>query len=83
MSSEPVRLTTLDNRKIAVSIDEIISPSTVKIVQGEGMPIYQKEVAVRDLSVKKGDLYIRFHIVFPEYIDPIKKQEITSLLDEF
>ena len=82
LNSEPVRLTTLDNRKIAVSIDEIISPSTIKVVQGEGMPIYQKEVSVRDLSVKKGDLYIKFHILFPEYIDPIKKQEIANLLDE-
>jgi DnaJ-class molecular chaperone len=78
----PVRLTTLDNRKISVAIDEIISPSTVKKVPGEGMPIYQKEISVRDLTVKKGDLYIKFHIIFPEYIEPSKKQEITKLLDD-
>ena len=82
LNGDPVRLTTLDNRKIAVSIDEIISPSTVKKVPGEGMPIYQKEIFVRDLTIKKGDLYIKFHIIFPEYIDPVKKQEITKLLDD-
>ena len=46
------------------------------------MPIYQKEISVRDLTIQKGDLYIKFHIIFPEYIDPAKKQEITKLLDD-
>ena len=81
LNSEPVKLTTLDNRILSISVDEIISPSTVKIVYGEGMPIYQKEISVRDLNDKKGDLYIKFDIKFPEYIDPVKKMEITTLLE--
>lgn len=81
LNSEPVKLTTLDNRHLTISVDEIISPSTVKVVYGEGMPIYQKEISVRNLNYKKGDLYIKFDIKFPEYIDPIKKMEITSLLE--
>jgi DnaJ-class molecular chaperone len=81
LNGDPVRLTTLDNRKIAISIDEIISPSTVKKVPGEGMPIYKKEPSVRDLEIEKGDLYIKFHIIFPEYIDPARKMEISQLLD--
>ena len=64
-----------------VSVDEIISPSTVKVVPGEGMPIYESEINVRDLNVKKGDLFIKFDIKFPEYIDPVKKIEITNLLE--
>ena len=82
LNGDPVRLTTLDNRKIAISIDEIISPSTVKKVPGEGMPIYKKELSVRDLEIEKGDLYIKFHIIFPEYIDPVRKMEISKLLDD-
>ena len=81
LNSEPVQLTTLDNRKLSISVDEIISPSTVKIIYGEGMPIFQKELSVRDLNDKKGDLYIKFDIKFPEYIDPVKKLEITNLLE--
>ena len=81
LNSEPVKLTTLDNRILSISVDEIISPSTVKIVYGEGVPIYQKEISVRDLNDKKGDLYIKFDIKFPEYIDPVKKMEITTLLE--
>ena len=81
LNSEPVRFTTLDGRKLNISIDEIISPSTVKIVPGEGMPIFENEMNVRDLNVKKGDLFIKFDIKFPEYIDPVKKVEITNLLE--
>ena len=81
LNSEPVRFTTLDGRNLAISVDEIISPSTVKIVKGEGMPIFQDEINVRDLNIKKGDLFIKFDIKFPEYIDPNKKKEITNLLE--
>jgi DnaJ-class molecular chaperone len=81
LNSEPVRFTTLDGRKLNISIDEVISPSTVKIVPGEGMPIFENEMNVRDLNVKKGDLFIKFDIKFPEYIDPVKKVEITNLLE--
>ena len=81
LDSEPVKLKTLDDRIITVSMDEIISPSSIKVVYGEGMPIYQKELSVRDLNIKKGNLYIKFDIKFPEYIDPVKKKEITTLLE--
>ena len=80
LNSEPVCLTTLDGRRLAVSLDEIISPATVKIVKGEGMPIYEKELSKRGNSVQKGDLYIKFNIIFPEYIDPAKKKRIITLL---
>ena len=66
---------------MAISVDEIISPSTIKVVPGEGMPIFQSDINTRDLNDKKGDLYIKFDIQFPEYIDPNKKMEITNLLE--
>lgn len=81
LNSEPVKIVTLDGRNISVTMDEIIAPQTVKLVKGEGMPIYQKETDVKDLTVKKGDLYIKFDIRFPDYIDPEKKEEIIRLLD--
>ena len=81
LNSEPVCIYTLDGRKLAISIDEIISPSTVKVVPGEGMPIYDKDLSkFRGDDIKKGNLYIKFNIVFPEYIDPTKKKRIISLL---
>jgi hypothetical protein len=63
-------------------MDEIISPQTVKLVKSEGMPIYSKEDPIHNLlfKEKKGDLYIKFEICFPKFIDPVKKEEITRLL---
>ncbi len=81
LNSEPVCLSTLDGRKLAISIDEIISPATVKVVPGEGMPIYDTDLSkTRGNKIKKGDLYIKFNIIFPEYIDPAKKKRIITLL---
>ena len=81
LNSEPVCLNTLDGRKLAISIDEIISPSTLKIIPGEGMPIYDKDLSkTRGNKIQKGDLYIKFNIIFPEYIDPDKKKRIITLL---
>ena len=81
LNSEPVCLYTLDGRRLAISIDEIISPATVKMIPGEGMPIYDKDLSkCRGDKIKKGDLYIKFNIIFPEYIEPNKKRRIISLL---
>ena len=81
LNSEPVCLNTLDERKLAISIDEIISPSTLKVIPGEGMPIYDKDLSkTRGNKIEKGDLYIKFNIIFPEYIDPDKKKRIITLL---
>ena len=81
LNSEPVCLYTLDGRKLAISIDEIISPSTLKVIPNEGMPIYDKDLSkTRGNKIKKGDLYIKFNVIFPEYIEPDKKKRIITLL---
>lgn len=81
LNSEPVCLYTLDGRKLAISIDEIISPATLKVIPGEGMPIYDKDLSkTRGNKIKKGDLYIKFNVIFPEYIEPDKKKRIITLL---
>ena len=82
ISGAPVILTTLDKRVLRIAIDSVITPQTVKIIAGEGMPLYRKEIDVRDMQQKKGNLFIKFDIQFPEYIDPTKKERITKLLNE-
>jgi len=37
--TKPVQITTLDGRKLLVSLDQIMSPNTVKLVEGEGFPL--------------------------------------------
>ena len=81
LNSEPVCLYTLDGRRLAISIDEIISPNTVKVVEGEGMPVYDKDLSKsRGDKIKKGDLYIKFNIIFPEFLEENKKRRIIQLL---
>lgn len=82
LNSSPINLTTLDGRKLMISMDEIISPKSVKCVSGEGMPIYNKASPIENLvfNEKKGNLYIKFNIIFPDYIKTNKKEEISRLL---
>lgn len=84
LNSVPIEITTLDGRKLSIPMDEIVTPSTLKIVKGEGMPVYDKENNLEEylLHNKKGDLYIRFNIIFPDYINGKKKERIIALLTE-
>lgn len=83
LKSEPVEIKTLDDRRLIITIDEIISPQTVKLVKSEGMPLLNKFDPNKGIynPEKKGDLYIKFDIKFPKFIDPEKKEEIIYLLD--
>ena len=45
------------------------------------MPVYRKDTDINEMDVKKGDLFIKFNIVFPEVIDPEKKERIIKLLN--
>ena len=55
---KPIKLTTLDGRKLIIPVDQIHSPGSVKLVQGEGFK-------GGDAGEKKGDLYIFFDVKFP------------------
>lgn len=64
----------LDDRVIHVSSkpNEITNPDDIKIIKGEGMPIYQES--------SKGDLYIRLKVEFPKQLtDEQRKVFIHSL----
>lgn len=78
----PVDLQTLDGRILNISMDQIITPQTVKIVEGEGMPIYDeaKERNVNEVCCAKGKLYIKFNIFFPKTLDESKKERLDKVL---
>ena len=59
--SKPFQLQTLDGRYINITLDKMITPQTVHFVKGEGMPKKNK-------NSEKGDLHIKFNIVFPKEI---------------
>jgi hypothetical protein len=45
------------------------------------MPIFRKEISINDMKVKKGDLFIKFNILFPEIISPERKEKIIKLVN--
>ena len=83
LNSTPVIFNQLDGRMLNIAMDEIISPDTCKVVKGEGMPIINEEYPIESIALdnKKGDLFIKFDIQFPDYINDKKKQRIIELLD--
>jgi DnaJ-class molecular chaperone len=47
INCEPAKIPTLDGRILSISLDEIVTPKTVKKILGEGMPIYYKAKDVK------------------------------------
>lgn len=73
--ANPIEIGTLDGRKITVSFESIISPSTVKVVKGEGMPIDSLTP-----PVVFGDLIVKFKVTFPKYLSYEKKEKALRIL---
>eukprot|EP00775_Hariotina_reticulata_P009080 gene9080-9250_t len=67
---------TLDNRVLTISTrDEIIQPQSTKIIRGEGMPISK-------FPGQKGNLVIKFDVVFPRQLNSSQKEQIRMLLQQ-
>jgi len=66
----------LDGRKLQVTIPAgIIKPGQQSVVPGEGMPV-RKDGAVK----QKGDMIVKWDIVFPERLTPAQKEGIRKVL---
>lgn len=64
---------TLDGRTLSVPVSEVVAPGHYKTVKGEGMPISKAPGG-------KGDLIIKFNVVFPSYVSDTKKAQLRTLL---
>jgi DnaJ-class molecular chaperone len=82
LNSASCKFKTFDGRVLNISVDEIISPHTVRIVEDEGMPIYDAEEEKIDVTrMKKGKLFIIFNIHFPKKMSEEKKMKIVNVLN--
>lgn len=67
----------LDGRELLIrhNAGEVMKPGDMKAIQGEGMPIYKN-------LFEKGNLYIKFNVVFPEnnFATEEQMQQIESIL---
>ena len=63
-----MKIPLLDGRTVLLAIDQVITPKTVKKIEGEGMKIFDKKDYM-DKNVKRGDLYVQFEIEFPKTLN--------------
>lgn len=61
-----------NGNNIIIQSNKVIKPDDIKVVKGLGFPSKN--------SVKYGDFIIKFHVVFPDYIDDVKQDLINKLL---
>lgn len=67
------RVTTLDGRSLSLPINSIIHPNYEEVIPREGMPIPKD-------PTKKGNLRIKFNIMFPSRLTSDQKAGIRRLL---
>lgn len=63
----------LDGRNIIVNEDDIIKDGDIKVLIGEGLP-------VKNSDYKKGDLFIKYNVKFPNDISYEQRMEIYKIL---
>ena len=73
LSGTIIDVPTLDGRTLSVSCPEIISPGYHKTVPGEGMPLSKTPNC-------RGDLIVRFRIIFPKYLTEAQKIALKKIL---
>ena len=64
---------TLDGRALRIPVTDVVSPHSVKVVSGEGMPVSKA-------PGRKGDLRVKFDVQFPATLSKEKKAELRRVL---
>lgn len=75
----------LDDRVLCIkNTDCIISPNETKVIRGEGMPILNSDnfLNKENSKINKGDLIIKFNIVFPNKLTSKQKYNLIKNLPE-
>ena len=70
-----LNLGTLDGRNLTIEVTDIVKPGYEKVIPNEGMPI-SKEPG------KKGNLRIKFDVMFPSRLTTQQKNELKRILGE-
>ena len=67
-------MTTLDGRNLLIAMDQIPSPGSVKVIEGEGMLNVDDENMGPDCEAR-GDLYIMFDVEFPKRLPTAERRD--------
>ena len=62
-----------------ISIDEIVSPKTVRCIQGGGMPILDRNNKEDHIKLNFGNLYVKFEVSFPKSLNEDQRNRIDQI----
>ena len=84
LTAKPVVFKTIEGEQIEVSVDEVLTPQSVKVIAGKGMPIQNDAdpLAPARKNFKKGNLIVKFDIQFPTDLDQEKKEALSKVLED-
>lgn len=74
LSDCSLQVPTLDKRLLSFACPEVVTPYYEKRILNEGMPLSKSSTG------EKGELIIRFHVLFPKYLNGTKKLKLRELL---
>jgi DnaJ homolog subfamily B member 13 len=74
LTGTTLQINTVDGRQLSIPINDIVTPTYEKRVPNEGMPVSKSNGAER------GDLVIKFRIVFPPVLSQAQKDLIRQAL---
>jgi DnaJ-class molecular chaperone len=68
----PLKITTVDGRKLMLQLKNVTTPNTETRIKGEGL--------VETKTSRRGDLILAFDIIFPIKLSPSTKEQFSKLL---
>jgi len=83
LQTAPFEFKTLDGELFCITPDEIVSPSTLKVFKGKGMPILNDDPLSPLIANKvRGDFILKFEVIFPTDLQAHSKDDLCAVLDE-
>ena len=82
LQCRPIKMKTLDGRNLMIAVDQIPSPGSVKVIEGEGLVRFDDTaVGTMESNESRGDLYILFDIQFPRSLPgPDQREKLIQAL---
>jgi len=81
LTSEPIEFQTLEGETIRFASDALITPQTVKVFEGKGMPILNNDpLSPLLMNHSRGNFILRFQIEFPNSLPDEKKNKLITVL---
>lgn len=73
IAGSAVTIPGIDGKNYRLDLSEVITPTTTKTITGAGMPLSKS-------PGNRGDLRVKFDIVFPRYLPAEKRERLRELL---